>query len=407
VLLALSLSWLNVQASQQENQIFLNVSSVKSSLGTNVGWNILSNGVIIPAQNTVVTNGSRIAIFVNGGNGEAFAPIVPGFDLFGDPQDFMNFLTGLGVYNQIFGMTYTTKVLGEHGSAQFVAEQLKQLLPLKDVKIDIFAWSNGTAMTRYAMEAQELGKHHQFKNIVLAGPSNEGGLFGDPSTLTDPSLQTLRVVDSILVANSALVIGRFPTVQAYLTLQGSALGNPQLNTKFPGAGYQENSFFRDLNKIKVSHKVFENLRYYTVGGENVDTNLIIPVAFLNSVFPAPHPAPFSSATNVYQYLAMLGGISTTDSASLAIATSLQMTQPSIGLLEEYGISIAPANPKPATGDGIATNRNKILKSKSEFYKEHQHRAAFNVPANHFNLYNITDPKMRKFWTDLVNSFPKN
>lgn len=58
------------RSNHRPNTITLNVSTQQSPTGNFLGWNVLQNNTIVPAQNVTITDYQRIAVFINGGNGE-------------------------------------------------------------------------------------------------------------------------------------------------------------------------------------------------------------------------------------------------------------------------------------------------------------------------------------------------
>lgn len=356
--------------------VTLNASTLQFPAGNFLGWRIFNTATqtIVPASNVVVQDCTRIAVYVVGGNGQSTAS---NFNL-------IQFLGNSGVYTQVLVITYSTNLQGSlNASAEFVADQLAQLLPLKHLCVDLYGASNGSAMVRYAMEIRELGQYKQFQNVILITTYAEGLSINrdNINSVTSPEFYTAVSIQLGLIT----VIAANPlTYDNFLNTTGTGLSNPSFDTRFPGAGFNGVSFFRDLNQNQVPKKVFCNLKYYTVNGTNELATFIPAVPF-----------PFT-----YRQLAGLTGV--TDPALLAIADQLQAQYPSQGLLTQHIAALSPAA-APIITDGLVISRNEVLTTKSAFYRENPYQADLFIPANHSTVPTVTTPQRLQFWTNFINN----
>jgi hypothetical protein len=375
---------------EKVTSVLLNISSISSTVPPIVplGWYVMQSNAPVPASNTVVTAGQRIAIVIAPGNGNSFlAP--PGHPTV---TSFMQFLVGTSAYSQVLGILYDTLGQTYYGSAQFISALLQQLLPLKrSLLVDIFGYSTGANLVRFAMEIDQLGKYAMFNNVVLIGASTEGSNLGDPTLIPVANANDPNDLSLQLQVAAAIILNTPTAAAAVQSLQttGVKLANIELDTRYDNnSGFQGRSYFKDVNQHKVSQKVFQTLRYYTIGGEFVR---------LETVFPASSLPPYSTLAASY-----LGPLTPTQTT---VANNLQSAFPSLGLLQRYALSIAPAVPQPLLGDGVQVARNLALKTKSCFYREEQYEASFFIPKNHFDLIDTADPINRSFYSEFVAKLP--
>lgn len=362
------------------------MSTLQYPTGNYLGWYYYSGGTLVPANNLVIKDGEKLAVFLSGGNGQyIFDPIPPAIPAWLG-ANFITTLAGLNVYDKVLAIVYSSNLSGEQDALDFVYSQLVQLIKLKHLSIDIFAYSNGTIMARYSMEVKKLGKYKQFQNVVLGGSGNQGLYAGDLSNISDPNLLVATAIQESFFA--LVVSGSYSN---FLATLGSVLSNPSFDTRYPGSGYNGVSIMENINEHKISDKIYENLKYYTVSGTPGPYELgnFFPVSVLASLL-GPNP---------YITLAVLAGLSGPD---LALALLFQTLYPSIGLLQKYANSISPAV-QPLIGDGIVVPQTEVLKTKSEFYKKHQYSANLFVPQTHLSIYDTSLPNMTQFWTNLVES----
>jgi hypothetical protein len=360
-------------SSHKLKSIKLNISTLQFPVGNFLGWNVFSSGTVIPANNVVIKDNTRIAIFLDGSNGQVIS------SPFTNTLSFVSLLSSLNIYNTVLALTYSSNLSGEQGAGDFVADQLSQLLKLKNLAVDVYGFSNGTFMVRYSMEARKLGKYPQFRNAILGGSFSEGIYPGAYTNFTDPNLQvSLAIQESFL---GIIVAGSYAS---WISGTTPVLSNSSFDTRYPGAG----SLITHLNKHKVSKKIYENLKYYTISGTD-DLANAFSVATLETLF-GPNP---------YVTLAFLAGVT---GSGLTLAASFQTLYPSIGLLQQYSNTLLPAK-QPLIGDGVVVAKNEVLKTKSEFYKKHPYETDLYVPQNHFGLFNVTLPNMTQFWTSVIKS----
>lgn len=123
-------------------------------------WFVDANNKWVPAVNLKIKDGAKVAVHLGGTGG--------GLTRLGQ------LLKSFGEYDHVLGIRYNTLKPIQQVTGKFVADQLQQLLKLCCVKVDLFAYSLGPVVVRWALEVYELGRFEQIEHTVLLGGPQQG-----------------------------------------------------------------------------------------------------------------------------------------------------------------------------------------------------------------------------------------